>query len=182
MWTNGLAQAHDVRYMDRENLFVYTSRIAASAERVFRWHAEPGALARLTPPWEKMEVVEPAPGIRNGDGGVLRVHLGPIPVLWKFEHSDYQEGRQFRDVQTAGPFRRWQHTHLFIPDGSAACRLEDRIVYQLPFGWLGNLLGGRMVRGKLQRTFEYRHRVTAEALCASGQEMRSGKDRGDDES
>ena len=57
MWTNGLAQAHDVRYMDRENLFVYTSRIAASAERVFRWDAEPGALARLTPPWEKMEVV-----------------------------------------------------------------------------------------------------------------------------
>ncbi|MFZ0520695.1 MAG: hypothetical protein WAL95_06705 [Candidatus Acidiferrales bacterium] len=91
--------------MARAKLFMYASRIEASAERVFRWHAEPGALARLTPPWEKMEVVEPAPGICNGDRGVLRVHFGPIPMLWKFEHSDYQEGRQFRDVQTAGPFR-----------------------------------------------------------------------------
>lgn len=153
--------------MARENLFVCASRIEASAERVFRWHAEPGALERLTPPWEKMEVVEPAPGIRNGDRGTLRVHLGPIPMLWKFEHSDYQEGRQFRDVQTAGPFHRWEHTHLFIPDGANACCLEDRIKYELPFGSLGNLLGGWMIRAKLKRTFEYRHRITAEAMGVS---------------
>ena len=150
--------------MARENLFVYASRIEATAERVFRWHAEPGALARLTPPWEKMEVVEPAPGIRNGDRGVLRVHFGPIPMLWKFEHSDYQEARQFRDVQTAGPFRRWEHTHLFIPEGMHACRLEDRIRYELPFGCLGDLSGGWIIRAKLNRTFEYRHRITAEAM------------------
>jgi uncharacterized protein len=150
--------------MARENLFVYASRIEASAERVFRWHAEPGALARLTPPWEKIEVVEPAPGIRNGDRGVLRVHLGPIPMLWKFEHCDYQEGRQFRDVQTAGPFRRWEHTHLFIQQGVNACRLEDRIRYELPFGPLGIFFGGRLIRAKLARTCAYRHRVTQEAM------------------
>jgi ligand-binding SRPBCC domain-containing protein len=164
--------AHDVPDMARENLFVYTSRIEASAERVFRWHAEPGALERLTPPWEKVEVVEPAPGIRNGDRGILRVHLGPIPMLWKFEHSDYLEGRQFRDVQTAGPFHRWEHTHLFIPDGANACRLEDCIKYELPFSSLGNLLGGWMIRAKLKRTFEYRHRVTAAAMCASAYKWR----------
>ena len=113
-----------------------------------------------------MEVVELSPGIRNGDRGVLRVHLGPFPVLWKFEHRDYQEGRQFRDVQTAGPFRRWVHTHSFIPEDANACRLEDRIVYELPFGALGKLLGGWFIRRKLARTFEYRHRVTAAAMRA----------------
>jgi len=159
--------------MLRENVFVYTSRIDASADRVFQWHAEPGALERLTPPWEKMEVVESAPGIRNGDRGVLRVHFGPIPILWKFEHSDYQEGRQFRDVQTAGPFRRWEHTHLFIPDGANACRVEDRITYELPFGALGNLVGDWLIRAKLRRTFEYRHRVTAAAMRARAEESPS---------
>lgn len=156
--------------MPRENLFVYGSIIDAPAERVFRWHAAPGALARLTPPWEKMEVVEPAPGIRNGDHGVLRVYFGPLPLLWKFEHSDYQEGRQFRDVQTGGPFRRWEHTHLFTPMGANACRLEDRIRYELPFGTPGNFLGGWLIRAKLERAFEYRHRITAEAMRRSAEE------------
>lgn len=162
--------------MPRQNLFVYCSTIDAPAEQVFRWHAEPGALARLTPPWEKIEVVEPAPGIRNGDRGVLRVYLGPIPLLWKFEHSDYQEGRQFRDVQTVGPFRRWEHTHLFIPVGEKACRLEDHIGYELPFGTLGNLVGDWMIRAKLKRTFEYRHRVTSEAMRSNADKARTVSD------
>lgn len=162
--------------MANEKFFVYVSRIAASAERVFEWHAEAGALERLTPPWERLEVVEAAKGIRNGDRGVLRVYFGPIPMLWKFEHSDYQEGRQFRDVQTAGPFRRWEHTHLFIADGANTCRLEDRIRYELPFGSLGNLLGGWMIRTKLKRMFEYRHRVTAEAMRSTNEKSRTGSD------
>lgn len=161
--------------MAREKLFVYSSTIAASAERVFRWHAEPGALERLTPPWEKMEVVEPSPGIRDGDRGVLRVRLGPIPMLWKFEHRDYREGRQFQDVQTAGPFRRWEHTHLFTPLGDNASRLEDRIAYELPLGALGDFLAGWLIRGKLERTFEYRHRVTAEAMRASSEISPAGR-------
>jgi ligand-binding SRPBCC domain-containing protein len=150
--------------MARQNVFAYSSRIEAAAEQVFRWHAERGALERLTPPWESMQVIEPAPGIRDGDHGVLRVRFGPFRILWKFEHRDYQEGRRFQDVQTVGPFRRWVHTHSFIPDGASACRLEDRIEYELPFGALGNLVGGWLIRRKLTRTFEYRHRVTAEAM------------------
>ena len=38
--------------------FVHRTRIAAPAEEVFRWHARPGALERLTPPWEPVEVIE----------------------------------------------------------------------------------------------------------------------------
>jgi ligand-binding SRPBCC domain-containing protein len=150
--------------MPVENQFIARSRIQASAEELFRWHAEPGALERLTPPWEPVEVVERAPGIRAGDRGVLRVRLGPFRVRWVFEHRDYIQDRQFRDVQISGPFRRWEHTHLFTPDGPGACFLEDRIDYELPLGKLGNFLGGWFVRRKLQRLFAYRHRVTTEAM------------------
>ena len=72
--------------------------------------------------------------------------------------------RQFRDVQTSGPFRRWEHTHLLTPEGPEACRLEDCIEYELPFGALGDYFGGWLVRRKLARVFVYRHRVTAEAM------------------
>jgi ligand-binding SRPBCC domain-containing protein len=150
--------------MTRANLFVAASRIEASALELFRWHAEPGALERLTPPWERVEMIERAAGIHDGDRGAMWVYMGPLRLRWTFEHSGYVEGRQFRDVQTSGPFRRWEHTHLFIPEGLEVCRLEDRIEYELPFGILGSFLGGWLVRRKLARVFEYRHRLTAEAM------------------
>jgi ligand-binding SRPBCC domain-containing protein len=154
--------------MPLENQFTAVCHIPASAEEVFRWHAEPEALRRLTPPWEPLDVLQPAPGIRTGDRGVLRVRLGPFPVRWVFEHCDYDEGRQFRDVQISGPFRRWVHTHRMIPEGPVACRLEDTIHYVLPFGWLGKILGGWFVRRKLARLFRYRHEKTAEAFSSRG--------------
>jgi uncharacterized protein len=152
--------------MARPNLFVAASRMEASALELLRWHAEPGALERLTPPWERVEMIERAPGIRDGDRGAMWVYMGPLRLRWTFEHSGYIEGRQFRDVQTSGPFRQWEHTHLFIAEGPEVCRLEDRIEYELPFGILGKFLGGWLVRRKLARVFEYRHRVTAEAMRA----------------
>jgi hypothetical protein len=67
-------------------------------------------------------------------------------------------------VQTNGPFKRWQHTHSFTPEGLNACRLEDRIEYELPGGALGNFFGARFIRAKLMRTFAYRHKVTKAAM------------------
>ena len=152
--------------MARSSVFIAQSKIEAPAEEVFRWHADPGALERLTPPWEPLEVVQAAPGIHNGDRGVLRVRIGPFPVRWEFEHCDYVEGRQFRDVQISGPFRRWDHTHRMLPEGPNSCLLEDRVEYELPLGFLGKLLGGWFVQRKLKKLFRYRHRVTAEAMAA----------------
>jgi ligand-binding SRPBCC domain-containing protein len=153
--------------MSRSSVFIARSAIHASAEEVFRWHAEPGALERLTPQWEPVEVEQAAPGIRNGDRGVLRVRVGPFRVRWEFEHCDYVEGRQFRDVQISGPFRRWDHTHRMIPESANSCVLEDRVEYELPLGMIGKFFGGWFVRRKLEKLFHYRHRVTIEALAAS---------------
>jgi len=153
--------------MPHEIQFIAKSRMEASAEEVFRWHAEPTALERLIPPWEPVEIIERAPGIHNGDSGVLRVRLGPFRIRWVFQHCDYVEGRQFRDVQISGPFRRWEHTHRMDPDGVAACTLTDTICYEVPLGFVGKLLGGWFVRRKLVRLFNYRHRITADAMRSS---------------
>jgi uncharacterized protein len=148
----------------RHERFVRRSRIPASAEEVFRWHAEPGAFQRLTPPWEPVEVVDEGGGLRDGVLVELRVRVGPIRLAWVSRLSDCQPGRSFRDTQVRGPFAFWQHTHSMEPDGDSACWLEDRIEYALPFGFLGRWFGGFFVRRKLERLFDYRHRVTAEAF------------------
>ena len=148
--------------------FIRRSRIDAPAEKVFAWHAQPGALERLTPPWDPIEILERVAGIHNGARGAFRVRMGPFRVRWEFEHRGYLEGREFRDFQRSGPFRRWEHTHRFIPDGAAACWLEDRIEYELPMGAVADFFSGWFVKRKLEKLFAYRHRVTSEAFTAKG--------------
>jgi uncharacterized protein len=146
--------------------FVRRIRIERPAEEVFRWHTRPGAFARLNPPWESVEIVARRGGVTDGALVVLRMRFGPLNQYWVAEHRDYEEDRQFRDVQVSGPFAHWVHTHRVEPDGPSACYLEDHIEYALPLGTLGQLGGGAMVRRKLERMFTYRHRVLCDDLAA----------------
>lgn len=152
----------------RTERFVRRSRIPASAEEVYRWHAEPGAFQRLTPPWEPVEVVDEGGGLRDGVLVEIRVRVGPFRLPWIARLSDCQPGRSFRDTQVRGPFAAWQHTHRMEPDGESACWLEDRVEYALPLGFLGRWFGGWFVRRKLERLFEYRHRVTVAVFGTFG--------------
>jgi uncharacterized protein (TIGR01777 family) len=140
--------------------------IAAPAHEVFAWHARPGALERLTPPWESVKLVERTGGIEDGARVRLETRLGPLPVSWVVEHRDYQAGVQFRDVQLAGPFARWEHLHRVEATGPEACYLEDRIEYVLPLGRLGQRFAGGMIQRKLRRLFDYRHRTTVDDIAA----------------
>ena len=165
--------------MGRTQLFVASSKIAAPAERVFAFHEAPGALEKLTPPWEPVEFAQRPANIKDGARAVLRVGPWPFEQRWELEHRGYVAGREFHDMQISGPFRSWHHTHRMTPapdgDPQAASILEDRIEYELPFGALGNFAGGWFVRRKLRRLFEFRHRVTKEAVehPASAGETRS---------
>lgn len=146
-------------------LFVKRTRFPVSAERIFGWHAEPGALERLTPPWEHARVVRRTGTIRDIGARVeIRLRVGVVWVTLVNEHTACEEGRMFRDEQIKGPFAFWRHTHIFEPAGPAAGFLEDRVEYALPLGVLGRMAAGRFARRKIERLFAYRHEVTGRAL------------------
>ncbi len=156
--------------------FVRRTHLPVSAAEVFRWHARPGALERLTPPWEAVTVLERTGDITNGSRVTLEVRLGPWRQRWVLEHRAYQEDAQFCDVQMTGPLARWEHLHRFEPDGASASYLEDRITYALPLGSVARLLAGPFLLRKLHRLFTYRHDVTmhdlaAHAVCRQGTPM-----------
>ncbi|HEX2852893.1 MAG TPA: TIGR01777 family oxidoreductase [Opitutaceae bacterium] len=150
-----------------EYVFKLTTRIARPAAEVFAWHERPGALERLCPPWERIEVIASQGGIRDGARVVVRGKVGPFSTTWRVEHRDYVPGEKFRDVQLSGPFSKWEHLHEITAEGPAASLLTDTITYRLPFGALGNALGGGFVRRKLERMFAWRHAVTRADLESS---------------
>jgi len=144
----------------RPVLFVKESPIHASPERLFAFHASPGALERLTPPWEKVKLIEGGESIRVGARVILETKLGPVPLRWVAEHVEYDPPHAFADVQVSGPFQRWHHRHEFLPNGPSGSTLRDVVDYEVPLGPLGRLCGGWFVRRKLAKMFDYRHEVT----------------------
>jgi len=140
--------------------FVKESRIAVPPSVVFAFHESAGALERLTPPWEKVELLEGGDSIRPGSRVVVRTKVGPLPLRWVAEHTEYDPPRSFADRQVSGPFASWSHRHLFLDDGSGGTVLRDEVDYEPPMGWLGRRFGGRFVEEKLEEMFEYRHEMT----------------------
>jgi uncharacterized protein (TIGR01777 family) len=157
--------------------FLSTSRIEAPVEEVFAWHERPGALDRLTPPWDRVTVEQPPASLRVGTGVVLRTHLlGPVSVRWVAEHVGYDPPREFRDVQRSGPFAAWDHRHRFAPADGGGTLLVDDVTYRLPLGALGEAVAGPLVRRRVRAMFDYRHRQTADDL-ALHQRTRQGESR-----
>ena len=141
--------------------FVARSSIPAPADEVFAFHERPGALERLTPPYEHVQVLRREGTIRDGDRTVLRMKLGPLSRRWVAEHRDYQPGRQFVDVQIRGPFEVWEHVHRVEPAGPDASVMIDEVSWRLPLGALGKAVASSMVEKRLGRMFAYRHDVLA---------------------
>lgn len=145
--------------------FVKESRLPARPEAVFRFHETPDALVKLIPPGEPLKVLVPPASLQPGTRVVLRGSLLGLPLTWVAVHTAYDPPRLFADRQEAGPFEHWHHRHHIQDDGEGGTLLRDEVEYALPFGWVGRVLGGGLVRKKLQAMFEHRHAATRRAVC-----------------
>lgn len=147
--------------------FTQRSQMPCSVDELFDWHMRPGAFARLSPPWDRVEVERWAAPDQLGRQAILRVRLAPfVWKRWIAEYREYVPGRMFRDVQISGPFAAFDHRHLMTPASAESAWLEDRIDYAAPLGAFGQWVAGRWLRRSLENLFAYRHRTTADDLAA----------------
>ncbi|MDG2123661.1 MAG: hypothetical protein P8J87_08190, partial [Verrucomicrobiales bacterium] len=82
--------------------FERSTTIHAPASRVRDWHFEAGAFEKLSPPWEKVSVIESPGELTDGARAVIRVGFGPLKQRWVAVHEITDEG--FIDRQEEGPF------------------------------------------------------------------------------
>src|SRR6187200_542409 len=146
--------------------FIRTTHInGISSNDLFAWHIREGAFERLNPPWQQFKVIERKGNIQsNGTVKIKMKIAGPIHTTWLVRHSDYIEGKQFKDSQIKGLFSAWTHTHLFNSLGLSSCILDDHIEYSLPGGTLSEIITSPLINKKLNQMFGYRHRLTRDDL------------------
>jgi hypothetical protein len=144
--------------------FERTTRIDAPLAGVFEFFSAPANLARITPPEMGFRIVSgPDRPLREGDRIEYSIRVFGIPLRWTTLITLWRDGEAFADLQERGPYRYWLHTHTFRKvDG--AVEMHDLVEYELPFGLLGRIFGGRLVARQLEKIFEHRARVITDVF------------------
>lgn len=127
-------------------------------EALWRYHANPGAFERLSPPWQKVELVQRTDGIGEGQRLVMKLGRRPFRITWEALHGPMVPLSSFEDTQVRGPFSRWHHVHAFEGD-AARSSLTDTIDWAPPLPPLGNV-GRCIVARQITRLFRFRHART----------------------
>jgi hypothetical protein len=136
----------------------YASVIDLPRSEVFAWHARPGALTRLAPPWQPVSPRAESDSLSDGQA-VLGL---PGGLRWVARHdpAEYDPPRRFVDAVTVdgvgslpAGLLPWRHTHDFEVVDRTHTRVVDRVDAPVP-------------ATVLRPMFAYRHRQLADDLAA----------------
>lgn len=128
-------------------------KIEKPQDELFSFFSDAYNLAEITPPWLDFQMLTPAP-IEMKVGTLIdyRLKLRGVPIRWQSEITDWSPPHTFTDQQRRGPYRRWIHTHTFVPvsDGTL---VRDEVEYAV-FG--GRLIQKCLVAPDIEKIFAYR--------------------------
>ena len=141
--------------------------VPAGLGETFAFFERPQNLALITPPWLAFTLLTPEPiAMRRGLVLDYRIRVMGMPVRWRSEITEYEPPSGFRDEQSRGPYRRWDHRHRFREaDGGIA--IDDLVTYEVPLGPVGAALNRLAVRPRLEAIFDFRRAQIDRALARS---------------
>lgn len=86
----------------------------------------------------------------------------PMHEKWTALITGFSLNEYFSDTQKQGPFRRWEHTHMFaseIVNGREGTLISDLVEYEVGFGVIGTTLEKLIFQRMLHKMFDYRKRA-----------------------
>lgn len=131
---------------------------------VFAFFSDASNLERITPPELGFRIVTAQP-IKLEKGALIDYYLSlhGIPMSWRTEITLWDPPHEFVDTQLRGPYSQWIHRHTFTELAPDRTLIEDEVRYRLPLEPLGDL-AHFIVRGQLERIFDFRQTAVAELL------------------
>jgi hypothetical protein len=152
----GLSAALTNLCTDNAELIEREQWVPRPIEEVFPFFSDPTNLEKLTPDFLQFRVLKSSTS-QIGEGTVIdyRLRLHGVPVSWRSRIEEWTPGRRFVDVQLRGPYSHWRHEHDF-ESRSGGTVVRDRVRYRVPFGAIGQLAAGWLVRRDVDEIFRYR--------------------------
>jgi len=132
-------------------------------DETFSFFKDPANLSRITPPWLSFSIRTGNPLMRAGAEIDYTIKWLGLPLRWRTRITEYEPPFHFVDTQLEGPYRLWEHRHTFQPAGDGTL-VTDLVRYALPFGPLGGVAHGLIVRRQLAHIFRRRQGALAAIL------------------
>ncbi|HCG54741.1 MULTISPECIES: TIGR01777 family oxidoreductase [Brevibacterium] len=137
--------------------FDWTSEVPLAAETTFLWHAQPGALTRLSPHWAQEIVAESYPPLSPGSVAKMKTSLpgsyGLVRRPFSSVHSEGPSRFSFVDELKKGPLSQWKHTHEFS-SVAGGTKIDDHIEFSMAPAGFDSI--DRSLIHNLEATFEAR--------------------------
>jgi ligand-binding SRPBCC domain-containing protein len=152
-----------VRTLTADRVLERSQVVPVDVEKAFAFFADARNLEVITPPWLRFRILEAPRTLGRGSLLAYRLRLFGLPIRWRTEIVEWRPPLGFTDVQLAGPYRRWEHTHrLRRVDGGT--EIYDHVVYRLPYEPFAGLFVPVTVRPWLTAIFDYCARQTEARL------------------
>jgi ligand-binding SRPBCC domain-containing protein len=145
----------------RSNTYQLTAvqYIRLSREVAFSFFQDPRNLSEITPDWLSFRMLDFDAGAKVFEGAEYDYSIKWLPWLWRSGWRSriiqYKPPETFTDIQIKGPYRSWEHLHLFT-EISEGTRMEDIVTYRLPFGLIGKFVHHALIKSQLEDIFFYR--------------------------
>jgi uncharacterized protein (TIGR01777 family) len=140
--------------------------VPGKPEEVFKFFSDEKNLEELTPSFLGFKVVgKSTPEIMEGTLIDYRLSLHGVPLSWRTRIDEWVPSVRFVDTQLKGPYKKWHHTHEFIPFAGGTL-IRDRVLYQIPVGRVGALAAGMKVKSDIAEIFAYRRKIIAQKFSS----------------
>lgn len=143
--------------LERNYVLKTIQTLPIQREKAFAFFQNPQNLSDITPDWLdfRMDVYQQSEKVFEGAEYDYHIRWFGLRVKWRSKIQNYDPPCGFTDIQIAGPYTKWEHTHIFEEQGDKTLML-DSVVYRLPFLYLGRLVHALIVKNQLKDIFCYR--------------------------
>jgi len=136
--------------------------IDCQIEEIFDFHCDTNNLPLISPNYIKATIIKIDKPVRLNSEIILQIlQYNLIKTNWHIRISDFEKNKIISDLQIKGPFKFWEHSHIFeLIDGKV--KMTDKIKYELPFGFIGKILNSLFFKKLIHNQFVFRHKKTKE--------------------
>jgi len=126
--------------------------------------SSPRNLKKITPEYMGFDITSNNLNDKAYEGQIISYIvklLMRIKTTWVTEITNVKDKQYFVDEQRIGPYTMWHHQHILIPQGDKVL-MKDIVSYVPPFGFIGAMANGIVIKKKLEEIFNHRFKVLEE--------------------